>query len=56
MNAIAATPAESTRLPMSASAPPSTAAGGSWPAALPPRATSVWDERARKMGFPPSTR
>ncbi|HSB21965.1 MAG TPA: hypothetical protein VLE94_02530 [Burkholderiaceae bacterium] len=56
MNAIAAAPAESTRLPMSASTPRSTAPTGSWPAALPPRATSVWDERARKMGFPPSSR
>jgi len=27
-----------------------------WTHALPLRSLSVWDERARKMGFPPSTR
>jgi hypothetical protein len=42
----------------SPSTPPSRAAepsGYSWPRSMPQR-LSVWDERARKMGFPPSAR
>jgi hypothetical protein len=37
--------------PQGASAP----TGHSWPRGTPQR-LSVWDERARKMGFPPSAR
>ena len=37
--------------------PPGSAAAGepAWPRTA-PQHPSVWDERARKMGFPPSTR
>ncbi|HTP73180.1 MAG TPA: hypothetical protein VML58_13235 [Burkholderiaceae bacterium] len=57
MNRTTITRAEIAPTTPPAVAPRATApATGGWMRALPQRSLSVWDERARKMGFPPSAR